>query len=276
MESVTRTIYGSALQTAQLLGIEYNLLNNSTLNQRFNVQENAALPAGQYPKLQYFCIGTGGVRLVAGADGNPRTEQVQHRAKDASCYAPFPFVLRSIDNDLSLAERMKYALRVTEEYNGESYVAYYLKRIDLSGVVLNVEKRIINDGVITSSAYVPDSTALVPVPPVIANLGANILTSEYLTSSAQLILTFTEDEITELLAASVIKYGTDDYANISEIGLCSGLDKVVSLLDGTSFKEAIGVQIVSHITTWHSVKYTNGGISGIYDVGGSEPLVAIA
>ena len=276
METVTRTLYGSALQTAQLLGIPYVIPENTTLNERFNVQKTQALPDGVYPKLQYYCLGTGGVRLVAGTDGLPRTEQIQHRATDASCYAPFPFVLRPTNNDLSPAERLKYALRTQEVYNGETYYAYYLKRIDLTQVTLNLESRTINNGIVTSTGFIATSANLVPTPPAISNVGANILNSDYVTVATELSLSLSQQDCEEILDASVIKFGSEDYAIISEVGLCSGVDKVISLPDGSNFKEAIGVQIVSHVTTWHAVQFTKGGINGLYNVGVAEPLLSIS
>jgi hypothetical protein len=276
METVTRTIFGSSLQTAQLLGVPHVIKENTTLNERFNVLKTAVLPDGQYPRLQYFCIGTGGVKIVAGSDNIPRTEMVQHRSTDASCFNPFPFVLRLASNDLSVAERLKYALRVQETYNGQTYYAYYLKRIDLSQVSVNLEARTVNNGITTSSEFIATSSNLVPTPPAILNQGANVLTSDYITCSAQVTLSFTQQECEELLDAAVIKYGSEDYAILSEIGMCAGLDKVISLPDASSFKEAIGVQIVSHVNTWHSIQYTQGGINGVYDLGVADPVLNLA
>jgi hypothetical protein len=275
-ESTTRTVYGSALQTSQLLGIPYQVLANSTLNERFNVEKTAVIPDGQYPRLGYFCIGTGGVKLTAGADGRPRTELVQHRSTDVSCFDPLPFILRPLNNDLSASERLKYGLRTQETYNGNVYVAYYLKRIDMSQVQVKIESRTINNGIVTSVPFTPNNSNLTPTPPVTTNTGANILNSEYVTCTAQLVITLSQQECEELLDVCIIKYGSEDYAIISEIGLCSGVDKMISITGGGSFKEAIGVQIVSHINTWHAVQYAQAGITGTFDIGVADPLWSIA
>ncbi|MFO5890678.1 hypothetical protein ACLBSJ_33215, partial [Klebsiella pneumoniae] len=37
---VTRTAYGSYLQTSQYLGIPFKLIPNTTLNEKFSIQQN--------------------------------------------------------------------------------------------------------------------------------------------------------------------------------------------------------------------------------------------
>lgn len=277
MQTVTRTIYGSALQTSQLLGLPYVIPANTTLNERFNIEATSVIPADVYPKLKFFSIGTGGVKLVAGAGGLPRTEQVQHRATDAACYAPLPFILRPAGNDLTALERTKYALRKQETHNGDSYIAYYLKRIDMTGVSVSLESRTITNGNTTSVPFVPGSSNLVPVPPVLPNAGANVVTSEYITCSAKLALNFTPQECQELLDVSTIIYGNEDYAIISEFGICSGEDKVIALPSGGgNFKEAIGVQVMSIINTYNAVLYSQGGINGLFDIGVNDVLLNLA
>lgn len=276
MDSVTRTIYGDALQTSQMLGIPHNVLQYTTLNERFGVEVNSVLPDNQYPKVRYYGIGTGGMKLVAGADGEPRAEQVQHRATDAACYKPFPFVLRELDNDLSATERQKYALRTIVVYNNTQYVAYYLKRIVMDQVTVSLERKNFNNGVPTTSAFVPSADNLTPTPPVITNQGANILTSDYINCTAELLLDLTEDECQELLDASIVIYGTEDKCILSEFVFCSGYDKVVQLPNSGNFNEAIAVQVVAHVATMHPVKYSTGGITGTYSLGVNEPLLSIA
>ena len=38
MKPITSTIYGAELQTAQLIGAEYPIRENTTLNQKFHIQ----------------------------------------------------------------------------------------------------------------------------------------------------------------------------------------------------------------------------------------------
>lgn len=275
METLTRTIYGSVLQVSLLTGQPYTPAANSTLNERFNVRKTDIIPAGQYPKLQYITLGIGGTKLVAGEGGQLRTERVQHQATDASCYTPYPFVLRAVNNDLSLTERQKYALRVQQTHNNAQYWAYYLRRIDLSDVQVLLEKRTIQIDNIISTPFTPTNDNLVPPIPNVSNTGSNIVSNEYATVSTRLNIPFSEADCAELLNVASIMFNDESYAIISEIAFCSGLDKNITLSDGSTFTEAIGVQVMSFVNTFHAIQYTQGGINGEYDVGANEPLYAI-
>jgi hypothetical protein len=275
MQTVVRTVYGSILQTAHLIGLPFNMLANSTLNERFNVQSGVAPLAGVYPKAQYYCIGYGGHQLVLGADNTPLTKVVQHRATDAGLYKPMPFQLVDAANDLAPTERAKYGLRVAETYNGVNYIAYYLKRIPTSLLTVDLKDRTINNGVPTDVAFTPTSSNLVPTPPTLAAIAANLLVSEYIVCTSTLTLSLTDVECAAIVNSAKIIHGDEYYAIISEIGLCSGVDKVIQLGDGSNFNEAIAVQIISHVNTFHSIKFTSGGITGLYDLGVSDVLLAI-
>lgn len=272
MEQVTRTAYGSKLQTAMLLGVPYVVDENSTLNERFSVQADAVLADNEYPRMKFLAYGNGGHKLVTGADGIAYSKIQQHEPQDAAPFKPLPFVLRPVSSDLVPQERAKYAMRCTQTYNGELYFAYYLKRLDMANIVVKMQKRTVEDGVTTSVDFVPTPDNLVPVPSELANAGANELLANYLTVSALLSLTLTQADCEEMLNVSRIIFGDDNYAIISELQLCSGADKIIGLNDNSNFKEAIAAQVVSHIGAFHQVKYTSTGIVGLFDVGTNEPL----
>ena len=59
MKPITSTIYGAELQTAQLIGAEYPIRENTTLNQKFHIQEGVVHSAGTYPRMKYIAIGNG-------------------------------------------------------------------------------------------------------------------------------------------------------------------------------------------------------------------------
>ncbi len=276
MEKVVRTVYGSALQTAMFLGVPHEIKDHSTLNELFGIQVGVLPLDTVYPRVQFFHIGNGGHRYVTGADTIPYAKSVPHRPKDAGLYKPTPFVLRAVNQDLTPVERAKYALRRTEIHNGDSYFAYYLKRIDVDNVNIAMQNRVVEDGVVTSTDFEPTPGDLTPTPPDISNVGSNDLTAEYMTVSALLSIGLTQNDCTELLNVALIMRGDDNYAIISEIGLCSGVDKVISLPDLSNFKEAIAVQIVSHVEAMHQVKFTASGITGVFDVGTNEPLLNVA
>lgn len=277
MENVTRTIYSSYIQAHQFLGLTLELPPNSTLNQRLNILPDAVVPEGVWPWARYFCIGLGGHAQTAGADGIGLTREVQHKATDAAQYKPLPFVLRAVNDDLTPLERTKYALRRLETHNSVNYVAYYLRRIDMDGVVVEMQIRTQNeDGSETITTFVPTTDDLVPTPPDLDNLGVNPLEGKHAVVTARLPITMNADEMKELMDAAKIIYGDERYAIISELALCTGADQVIQLSDSSNFREAIGVQIATHTNTMHIAKFTQEGIDSYIDVGANEPLFKIS
>ncbi len=279
MESVCRTIWGSNLQTCQLLGIPYTVNEFTTLNEKFNIQNNIAIGTNIYPRVKYFCIGNGGHQMTVGADGIALAKNYQHRSTDASLFKHLPFVLRPYDNDIAAAERARYALRKEVTYDGVRHVAYYLRRIDMSAVTSQLDYRTILNGVVKSTPYTPVSECLNPIPIELANTGVNTVNSDYITSSALIDISFSDNDIVELLNAANVIYGDENYAIISEIGLCSGVDKTINVTASNggvfNFNEAIAVQIASFISSMHIAKSTDAGISKFLDIGCNESVYQI-
>lgn len=277
MENSTRTIYGSALQVAEQLKRPYVIKPFTTLNERFGIQAESVFPENVYPGVGYFAIGNGGHQSVMGADSIPLSKQVQHRATDASLYKPLPFALRATNNDFTPLERSKYGLRRVETWGGQTYYAYYLKRIDLTNVVVDMTLVTVDplDGTEQPSNFVPSSENLVPTAPVLFNTGTNILTSDYVTCSSRLAISLSALEVKEIMDACLIIRGSVDYAIISEVAICAGVDKVILLEDNTNFNEVVGVQVVSFINDMHQLPYSADGVTSLLDLGTNEPLFNI-
>lgn len=280
MESVTRTVYSSYIQTCMLLNIAPAYPANSTLNQKFGIQ-NGILPiSSQRPSLGYYCIGNRGHQLVVGGEGIPKPEPVQHRATDAALYGHIPFVLREISDDLTSTERARYALRREEQHNGDTYVAYYLRRLDMTNVTPTMNYKVVTNGVEQTTAFVPNSSNLNPTPPDIINSGVNVTNGEYVSASAILTLSLTESDALELINVAKVLYNDEYFAIISEIGLCTGVDKVVQVTSsqgGTfNFNEAIVVQIASHIPAMIPLKFSNTGTDITLACGATEPLFSLS
>ena len=275
MELITRTVYGSYLQTCSLLGQPVIVAPSSTLNEKLSIQSGVAFSAEQTPRMRYAAIGNGGHKMVMGSNGISRPEPIQHRSTDASLYNQIPFVLRLAANDLSAAQRQKYALRRIEEHDGISYIAYYLKKLDYVGVIPEMEYKTVVSGVTTSTAFVPNSSNLNPVPPDLASTGVNVSTGDYVSSVANIPFTLNVDEVNDVLNVASIIYGDVGYAIISEIALCAGVDKIVNVVDTGgntfNFNEVIGTQIVSFVNGFFSMNFTNNGLNVIFGVGASEP-----
>lgn len=277
MDNIVRSVYGAHLQTCLLLGAKLLLPASSTLNEKLGIQPDTLIPQDIYPHMRYAVIGNGGHKMIMGSNQISKPEPVQHRATDASLFNQLPFVLREINNDLSIGERAGYGLRRLEDHDGVPYIAYYLKRLDYQNVAAQLDYKTVNNGVTVTTPFVPNNSNLNPVPPDLTSSGVNVTTGDYISATAKVPFKLTESEVVEILNVSKILYGDDGYAIISEIGLCSGVDKVVSVASGTSgsninFNEVIGTQIVSFINGFFSMKFSNSGIDVLFDCGNTEAL----
>ena len=279
MENITRTIYGAALQTCLLMALPLTIKTNSTLNERFGIQNGVMPPDDVLPSMRYYCIGNGGHTFTVGAGGRSKPEPIQHRGTDAGLYSPLPFVLREPNNDLPVTERAKYALRRTETHQGRTWFAYYLKRMDLDTVTAGMELITVRDGTSTITNFTPTSENLNPRPPVLSANGVNVISGDYVSATAKLPLILSPQDVAELLNVCKVIYDDEQMAVISEIGLCSGVDKNVQSAGegGTTinFNEAIAVQIVSHVNTFQPLAYSNNGTELLLDVGATEPLFVV-
>jgi hypothetical protein len=279
MEYFTRTIYSNYLQTCLLLKRQFNILAHSTLNEKFGIQADTGVSADQIPSLGYYAIGNGGHTYSIGADNIPLPEALQHVGTDAALFNHLPFVLREINNDLTPGERAKYGLRRTEIHDGLHYYAYYLKRLDLSDTLVAVEYITNSPGGPVVSTFVPSSANLNPVPVRLSPTDVNIVSGDLTSVSAKLTIPLEKADIDELLAVARIIYKNEAFAIISEVCLCSGIDKVVQSASGgnstINFNEVIAVQALAFINTFFALKFNNAKTEIALDVGATEPLFAI-
>lgn len=279
MEHVTRTVYGSYLQTCLKLRIPHVIPAYTTLNEKLGIQSGVSPAPGVYPSVKYFCVGNKGHTSQIGADGIGLNIAAQHRATDAALFNQIPFVLREIANDLTTTERANYALRREEIHGGVTYVAYYLRRIDMTGVEAEMQYRTNTNGTIVVTPFVPTADNLSPTPVVIPSDGTGTISGDYVTVTAEIDISLSAWEVAELLNVAEVIYGDTSYAIISEIGLCSGVDKAVTVTPSVgvpfNFNEAIGVQISSHIAVMNMVKYSNSGVARILGLGTNDPLFNI-
>lgn len=284
MENITRTVYGSHVQTCLFFGKPVTFKDNSTLNQKFSILHDTLPSTTDRIALGGLVWGNRGHRMEAGADGIPRNQIVQHRATDAGLYGQMPFALREINNDLTAAQRANFALRRQESHNDTLYWAYYMRRLDATGLTPNMYYTEVTSGtggepVENITAFVPTAANLSPTPPAISNTGTNVISADYVSSRAHLTIKLTEADVAEMLNVAKVIYGDESYAIISELGLCTFANKQInapSYGGGTfSFSEAIGVQIAAHVATYSSLMFNNTGAEIEMEVGANEPLFAI-
>lgn len=276
MEQIVPTIHGAYLQTCQYMKRTFVVENHTTLNEKFGLHDTIALAGTDMPFMQYVAIGNGGHEFSTGTDGIPLINSIQHLPTDAALYNHLPFVLRALDNDLTPAERAGYRMRVIETYEGVRYAAYYLKVLDLSTTVPQKELREVNEGIITTTPFASSVGNLNPTPPVITPGGVLTTSGNSVAVTSKVAFDMDTWEIEELLNASVVKYGDDRYAIISEIALVSGLDKVVSGdFNGTisSYTDVIAAQICAFMSSIYPAKYSTAGINTLLDIGAVEALL---
>lgn len=279
MENITRTIYGSYLQSCHLMGVPFSMKPNTTLNEKFDIQAHVAPDVTEPPKLRYFAIGNGGHKMTTGQDGMSKPEPLQHEATDAACFKHLPFILREPENDLTVSERANYGLRREEVHNSVRYIAYYLRRIPLSGVTPAMELKTVDEGTTVTTPFEPTSANLNPTPPELNNSGVNTITGNYATVTAKLNLALSTWEIAELLNVANVLWSDDGFAIISEIAMVSGVDRVVqspSVGNSTiNFNDVIAAQVVSHVNAFYALKFANAGTGLILDIGASDPLFSL-
>lgn len=276
--SVTRSAYGVYLQTLKQLGLKFTLVPNTTLNEKLQVQSGVTPTAAEIPNMQYIGIGNRGHATVKADDGSDETVPVPHRANDAAAYNMIPFVLREVTDDLPANLRARYRLRKLETHGGVQYYAYYLRKLNLSTVVPQLQQVEVIDGVATVTQYVPTTDDLNPTPPAISNSGVVLGSNVSVSASAIITVKLDSTDIAEILNAHRIRTGSTRSPVISEIQLVSGVDRDVQGSSGTSgsfmYTEVIAAQVNVHISTNHPLGYSSNSATLTFDVGGVEPMLA--
>lgn len=275
--SVQRTIYATYLQNCLYQDRPFVLAPNSTLNTKLNIHKDVDAPPGVTPRLMYYAIGNGGHTMSIGGNGLAISVPKIHRATDAALYNQIPFVLREDNDDLPTLEQSKYGLRRKETHGGVDYWAYYLKRLDFSSTVPTMKYSINDAGVITTNEFLPTNDNLNPEPPVLLADGSNPTEAEYVHVEALTTVQFTQQDRDELMEVARILYGDEKYALISEIALCSGVDRQLTVPaqgGGTqSFNEAVSVQVNHFIQLFRQLEYDNRGFDMTLNLGGTDPMV---
>lgn len=276
--NVVRTGVASLTQTAQYIGKPLPILPNCTLNQKLNISKDVYPTSDEIPTVQYLAIGNGGHDFTIGGNGRVKWRAKHHKARHAALYNQLPFVLRLPEDDLSPSERARYRLRRTEIHNGVTYIAYYLRVLDFSTTEPVLELRHVEDGITTTTPYVPTIEDLNPVPPTLVAGEAVETTGDYLASTAKIPFTLSPEEVEEFVNAVSIIEGEDGYAIISEVATVSGIDRsVTTTIAGAqqSYLEAIYAQVTSFISTAWIMEYQTDGITLTIDVGNVEPLLTV-
>lgn len=270
-----RTIYGSLVQSAGRWGTALRQLPNSTLNQKFQFQPDAKPFEGERVTSKYLAIGLKGVTIER-HDGRFLVNFRNYKSSQGALFDHIPFIMRPLDNPLTPEERAPYRGRVIKEYNNRLYELYYLWAFEDDMTPAISEKRTYVGQTITADPWEPtlsdlnpDPDALIPDEPV----GNG---KEHLAASRKMQWVFTPAMIQEIMECCNIIHGNPNFAELSEFGLVSGVDRRVTGDFGgiqSQYTEAIYAQINDFIRTRISAPNSLGGKIINIDAGSVEPLV---
>lgn len=280
MENINRTIYGNYIQACLFTDSAISYKEYTTLNQKHGILKDTLPASDSKPSLKYIAWGNKGHTLKVGADGIPYPDTVPHSATDAALYGQLPFVAREATNDLSLTERAKYAHRVVKNIGGINYILYYLRRLDKTNMVPSMYYTQVSNNQEIKVGFVPTSANLNPTPPVIGNDGTNLISADYVSVESIMTIRFDEKEIAEMINVAKVFFGKEQLAIISEMGLCTGVDRMVTIpgtggSGNSNFLEAIVAQVAAHAAVNYSLVHIRRDLAIEIDVGSIEPLFAV-
>jgi hypothetical protein len=263
-------VYGISLQLSQINGSPYEILPNTTLNEKFNIKSNVKLTKDVYPTIKYFALGVGGSEVATGIDAYNFSK---HKSTDAALFEHIPFVMRTVDEDLLPIEKAKYRFRKTEIINGVEYICYYLKVIDTKSMSQGFYIVSVNEGSASLSVFDTNTDEFLnPIPRDPSKGMTDLNNTKYISAVANLKFSLYKNELEEINEILKIRYGESHTKGLTEIGICSGVDMDIE----TGYKEATCAQVIYHtevdINT-ASILQAEGELVRMLEYGGSEPRV---
>ena len=283
MDKNVSTILKSLLQTSELLGKQYNVLPKTTINEQLSIPDGSPqiIIPGETPSMRIAVIGDGGFTTQTGDDGRPFPTSYYHKPTDSGLFSPIPFLIRAVGSDINNISglRDKYRLRKLITIGGQSYVAYYGKVVVADVTQIGLESRTVQgNGTIAVTPFVHGSVDLNPVPTLLAPNTPYTTTNQYVAASKKVVLALTASDISELLHVAEIIYNDSRPMTISEVAMCSGVDRSLNI-DGNvanTMTEAYCVQVMSFLATNFPASNYLDGTNYTFDVGNTEPLFAVS
>lgn len=283
MQNTVRTAYGAHLQQCQLLKLPIDIKTNSTLNEALTIFDTIKPTTDEMPDVKYAAIGIGGVKYTM-VNGRPKIDLYQHKPTHAGLFEHLPFVLRLPSEDLPASERDNYRLRRLEEHDGIVYVAYYLRLLDKSSTIPQLEMRKVENNTTTSTTFNPTLSDLHPVPSIlytgdsetVLDNVAYSVNGNYVAATAKVPFKMDQNDIDEFLNVCNIIFGDDSMSVITEVALCSGVERVLNGdFNGVTipYREAIAVQVNAFVAVHYAMKFIRREVDIEFDIGSVEPLL---
>lgn len=288
MDNTVRTAVAGLLNDSLMLGVPYSVGVNSTLNERWAIHQNVTINETERPNVGYVAIGIGGAKYTMGPPPTnlPKIDLYQHKPTDSGLFNQLPFVLRLVTEDLAPDERSKYRLRRLETHDAQVYVAYYLKKLDLSATLPQLELRKVENNTTTSTTFKHTADDLNPTPTILSTGNSTTLldnvaytvNGNYVAATAKVPFTMDENDIQEFKNVCNIIFGDESYGILTEVALCSGVERVLTGdFNGVAlpYQEAVAVQITAFVAVHYALAYINRNIDIEFDVGTVEPLLSL-
>lgn len=242
----TLTLLGQLNQFHGIASLQYDPQVETTINYKHGILPELPPPSNVIPKMEYFGIGIKGYHNLT--DGT-LSEPYYPLATNMDLYQPIPFRCVPIEEDLTPIERVNYRMRTVVDINGETYVQYWLKKLDFLNRHVQVNK-ITPDG--QESSYVWDGSNRTPTPNETMVPDVDDGSNTIITVSLEAACSVTGEEVIEVINAL---YGGDlRLAKISEFGLYTGVDKSdATFVDAgganVTYTESIYTQLAAHRCT---------------------------
>ena len=280
VSTIRRTMLGAKLSSENLIGLDYRHVDFTTLNEELQFGLDIRVPEGKNPLMQYFAIGVKGYLPGSTAEGIPKPIYFIHEGSDCNLYTILPMVLRDEDDDLTDVQRDLYRARIPCEVKGRRKVAYYLRKVDVSGTECEFIKRVtsVQGGIkeVSDVAYTPTSDNLKPKPQLPPEANVNVVTRRTeIRAVVDLATPLSAFDIAEIKNAMNTLYGGGVTA-FSEVALVAGIEvtAIGKRPNGSTFnyKEITEACCCMLATTNVELRNTSSTIPMSYQVAASEPL----
>lgn len=270
---IQRSLITNELIVTQYLRRPYPIHDNSSLNQLFEIEQNAEFSDGEYPYINALVIGIKGHVTTTRSSGGSYPSSRRHNAEDTTLREHIPFVLRLLNDDLNEEQRKNYGLRKLMDIDGETYVAYYALDLDLSGVNIVKKQLKMRDGKIESeTAFNFSSENQTPsIPEDTLDLQDALRNGDSIRTSGMTSIVLDSFHLTEIINVFKILFNDDEGALISEVGYCTSVKRLITAPGANgetiSFNEMIGCQIGTFVAQFHKIESKDDVIDLSMDFG---------
>lgn len=290
-----KTVHHAKLELFRSLDLTFAPDDFSTLNEYFDTNIAPDVPAPtnitvgantvvlkKYPTVKYLAVGN----YPKDIDENLPPK---HRPTDGSLFRHMPWVVRNINDPLTLATTPSvadYAMIVTIPLidgpkilgNGlwdniltlePGYIYYFLRAFDSDATPPAIDLLSINNGAAISSVpmVITDDDLNQPVRVDITNANLNLVQGEHTHVYSEISIELNAVDIAELVAGMVHINGNDAKAEITEFGIVSAYPAALNGTDDVTF-----AQIVNFIGTYIPLQGTPNSINLTYSLGNTLPL----